>query len=212
MSWRSPITETADRPWAVGMTWHDLLFMHWPIEVSLIRRLIPAGLEIDLYDGRAWIAVVPFRMTGVKARLLPDFSASNFPEVNVRTYVRGGRTPGVWFFSLDAAERLAVWAARRFFHLPYHFAAMSALRADGSDQRESVLYTSRRVAADNVTLECSYRPCGPVFRSESGSLEHWLTERYCLFSADRRGRLFKVTFITRRGRYSLPSQRFKRTR
>ena len=168
------------------MTWYDLLFMHWQVPESLIRPLLPTGMEIDRFDGHAWIGVIPFHMTGVRPRLLPRFMASNFPEVNVRTYVRYGGKPGVWFFSLDAANRMAVWTARRCFHLPYRFAAMAT-----SNSGEVVNYRSRRIGNPEVQLVCRYRPAGPPARSVPGKLDSWLTERYCLFAVNGAGRIFR---------------------
>src|SRR5262245_10075958 len=111
------------RPWVMAMRWHDLLFAHWPVDPAVLRPLIPASLQIDTYDGQAWIGVVPFRMTGVRPRFVPPLPGlSAFAEINVRTYVTIEQKPGVWFFSLDAANRLAVWAARLSYHLPYCFA------------------------------------------------------------------------------------------
>jgi len=169
------------------MTWHDLLFMHWPVSADLLRPHIPVDLELDRYDGNAWIGVVPFHMTGVRPKAAPRFLSSSFPEVNVRTYVRHKGRPGVWFFSLDAADRTAVWAARRFFHLPYHFAEMHS-----ECSREVVEYRSRRRSNPEVEFIGQYKPVGEPRRSSSGELEYFLTERYCLFSANRRGRLFRM--------------------
>src|SRR5437899_734159 len=102
-------------PFSMHMRWHDLLFMHWPAPIEKLRPLIPPWLKVDTFNGQAWIAVVPFRMTGVRPRNLPAFPRLGaFAELNVRTYVTGpdGEKPGVWFFSLDAAEPIAVRAAR----------------------------------------------------------------------------------------------------
>src|SRR5437867_5100192 len=111
------------RPWVTTMRWHDLLFLHWPVRPEIIRPLIPNGLELDTFDGAAWIGVVPFRMTGVRLRWLPPLPGiSAFPELNVRTYVRVRDRPGVYFFSLDAGSRTAVAMARAWFHLPYFHA------------------------------------------------------------------------------------------
>src|SRR6266508_3536850 len=114
------------RPWIMRMQWHDLLFMHWPVNRDALRRYIPPRLEIDTFDGSAWIGVVPFRMSGVVPRLLPPVPyLSAFPELNVRTYVSAEGKPGVWFFSLDAGNPIAVEAARDVFHLPYYNAQMT---------------------------------------------------------------------------------------
>ncbi len=177
-------------PWVMSMRWQDLLFAHWRVDPASLRPLVPPGLELDLWNGEAWLGVVPFQMSGVRPRGTPSIPGlSAFPELNLRTYVRGGGHSGVWFFSLDAASRVAVRVARATFHLPYFDAEMACeVGADGS-----VEYRSRRVHPGVVPAElrCRYRPTGGVFRSQPGTLEHWLTERYCLFAADRRGRVYR---------------------
>ncbi|MEX2672604.1 MAG: DUF2071 domain-containing protein [Phycisphaeraceae bacterium] len=169
------------------MTWHDLLFAHWRVDAGALRRWVPRGLEIETFDGSAWLGVVPFYMSGVRMRCLPGVpTASAFPELNVRTYVTDGKSRGVWFFSLDAFSRLAVKAARLSFHLNYQYARMAyAVEADGS-----VSYRSDRTTGD-ADFEGRYRGMGEVFESEAGSLEEFLTERYCLFSANKRGKLWR---------------------
>ncbi len=139
----------------IHMVWNDLLFMHWPVSPDSLRPLIPSSLELDLYDGSAWIGVVPFLMTDVRPTIAPRFLASHFPELNVRTYVRHKGRAGVWFCSLDAADRLTVWGARRFFYLPYHSAAMSCVRSG-----DVIEYRSRRRSDPKVELAGRYRPTG----------------------------------------------------
>jgi len=113
--------------------WHDLLFMHWRIPPQTLRPLIPPALDLDIFEGSAWLGIVPFRMTGVRLRATPSIPGlSAFPELNVRTYIVAGGKPGVWFFSLDAASALAVATARAWFHLPYFRARMS-LTARGDE-------------------------------------------------------------------------------
>ena len=159
--------------------WLDLAFFHWPVEAALFERLLPDGLQLDLYDGTAWVSVVPFRMEDVMLRGLPAVpGVSNFPELNLRTYVTKDGKPGVWFFSLDADQYLAVWAARRFFHLPYFKANM---RCESED--EGVVYSSRR-ELDDTRFVANYHPVSEVYYARSGTLEYWLTERYCLYSCD----------------------------
>ncbi|MCB9833969.1 MAG: DUF2071 domain-containing protein [Planctomycetes bacterium] len=175
-----------ERRWNWRQTWLDLLFAHWEVPAALLRPLIPAGLELQAFEGRHYIAVVPFRMEGVSPRGLPDLPGiSAFPELNVRSYVTCRGKPGVWFFSLDAARRLAVWAARRFFHLPYYFAAMRLEEKDGVIDYHS----RRRHEPRGADLEARYRPTSAPYLAEKGSLEHWLTERYCLFAASPDGQL-----------------------
>lgn len=169
------------------MTWHDLLFMHWPIEPGALRAVVPASLELDLYDGRAWLGVVPFGMKDVRGRCLPTLPGTGwFPELNVRTYVTCGGKPGVWFFSLDAASRLAVRGARRSFRLNYFDAQMSmAVDRDGTVRYDHVR-THR--GAKPARFAASYRGRGDAYVPAAGSLEAFLTQRYCLYTVDGRGR------------------------
>jgi uncharacterized protein len=157
--------------------WHDLLFAHWPLPVAAMRSLVPGQLTLDTFDGRCWVGVVPFRMSGIRGRGFPALpGASRFPELNVRTYVTHGGKSGVYFFSLDAASLPAVWAARGFYHLPYFHAAMSCEERDGT-----IRYSSRRKTG-LAEFRGNYRPTAPVQLRDKGSLEHWLTERYCLYT------------------------------
>ena len=111
------------------MRWENLVFLHWRARADEISRLLPPGLELDTFDGTPWVGVVPFRMTNVRAHLAPPIpTAHDFPELNVRTYVRHGGHAGVWFFSLDAESWLAVMAARASTNLPYYYAHMKAER------------------------------------------------------------------------------------
>ena len=158
-------------------TWHDLLFAHWPLRPEHIRPLVPPQLPLDIFEGLSWIGVVPFWMSGVRPRLIPPLPRlSRFPELNVRTYVTYGGKPGVYFFSLDAANHPAVWAARKFFHLPYFYAAMNSTEHNGS-----ILYSSRRNRG-GAELWASYRPIAPVQFAEKDSRDDWLTARYCLYT------------------------------
>lgn len=177
------------RPWVMAMQWHDLLFAHWPIEADRVRPLIPPTLELETYNGTAWLGIVPFRMAGVRPRNVPDIPwLSAFPELNVRTYVTAGGKPGVWFFSLDAANPVAVRGARTAFHLPY-FDARMRCQANG----DAILYTSIRThrQAPCATLAMRYRPTGPIYQAQEGSLDAWLTSRYCLYAANRGGTVWR---------------------
>ena len=164
------------------MTWEDLLFAHWPVPEDSLRSLIPEGLELETFDGSAWIGIVPFRMTGVGLRWLPPIQGTAaFPELNVRTYVSAGGKPGVWFFSLDAASPMAVRAARRSFHLPYFDAEMYTETGE-----KVIAYRSRRIhrGAPVAEFDATYGPVGPVDFSAPGTLEHFFTARFCLYAGD----------------------------
>ena len=172
------------RPWTWRQSWQDLLFAHWAVPSASVRALVPAELELQSFDGSCWMGVVPFRMAGVMRRPLPDLPwVSAFPELNVRTYVERDGKPGVWFFSLDATNPLAVWAGRRYFHLPYHRARIAIAQSDSE-----VSYESTRPGAD---FRAVYRPSSEVFRAAPGSLEHWLTERYCLYARAPDGSIWR---------------------
>ncbi len=170
-----------DSPWVMTQTWHDLLFAHWPVDADALRQKIPAGFELDEFEGQAWLAIVPFRMTNVAPRGVPAVPwLSSFPELNVRTYVRVGGNPGVFFFSLDAANTVAVGLARTFAHLPYYSAAMHVEERHGWFH-----YESRRTAsAPAAEFVARYRPVGAARAPIKGTLEYFLTERYCLFTVD----------------------------
>lgn len=182
------------RPWAMTQRWNDLLFAHWPLPPAAIGRLLPAGLVPDTYDGSAWLGVVPFWMDRIRFNGLPSVpGAEHFPELNLRTYVREENTnlSGVYFFSLDAANPIAVAMARTFFRLPYYWAHMAIKpQPDGR-----FLYSSdRHLTRRPVRFRASYRSLGPaqhLVQSAPGSIEYFLTERYRLYTTDRRGRLFQ---------------------
>lgn len=170
--------------------WKDLLFAHWPLPVSAIQPLLPSSLEAETFDGDAWVGVVPFQMTGVRPRLVPSLPwVSSFAELNLRTYVRPRNRPGapagVYFWSLDAANPLAVAFARQFFHLPYFNAEMSL-----AHKGAAVQYASRRThsGAPMADFRAHYRPTGPHQKTE---FTRWLTERYCLYTTSRAGQLYR---------------------
>jgi hypothetical protein len=191
------LNETAHRPWPMPaapwimtQTWHDLLFAHWAVDVEALRARVPPALDLDLWEERAWLGIVPFRMTNVAPRGVPAVSRlSAFPELNVRTYVRVANKPGVFFFSLDAATVTAVYGARLLFGLPYYTAAMNVREQDGQ-----IHYTSRRTspAGRRAALVARYRPTGPVYQARPGTRGYFLTERYCLYTVDKKGRAHRL--------------------
>lgn len=187
-------TPLPKRHWAVTQRWHDLLFAHWPVTAASVAPLLPAGLIPDTFDGSAWIGVVPFWMDRIRFSGLPRVpGASSFPELNLRTYVREEHTnlAGVYFFSLDAANPVAVAAARAFFRLPYYWASMSI---KPQQDRRFFYRSDRHLTRQPVRFRATYRGLGPTHRlaqSAPGTIEYFLTERYRLYTADRRGHLFQ---------------------
>jgi len=172
------------------MRWHDLLFMHWPVSFAELRRLVPEQLELDTWDGQVWLGVVPFHMSAVGPRGLGWIpGVSRFAELNVRTYVRAGGKAGVWFLSLDAESAIAVEVARARFHLPYMHARMRC----SEDPSGFIHYESERTdhRAPRGVFRARYRPSRSPRRAPSGSFDEFLTERYCLYAEDTRGRVFR---------------------
>jgi uncharacterized protein YqjF (DUF2071 family) len=164
-----------DGPWVMGQTWTGLLFAHWRVDPDMLRAAVPAALPLDTFDGEAWLGVTPFEVRGLRLRGVPPLPyLSRFPELNVRTYVTLDGKPGIWFFSLDAGNAAAVATARATYRLPYFHARMRIARHD-----ERLEYRSERGAA---AFAGRYGPVGPVAPPQPGTLEHWLTERYCLYA------------------------------
>ena len=163
--------------------WEQLAFLHWRWDAAEIQRTLPPGLFVDTFQDDAWIAIVPFYMRGIRPRFCPPMPGiSNFLEMNVRTYVHDeqGR-PGVWFYSLDCNQPLAVWTARTFFHLPYQHARMAAPVVEGQ-----IDYTCHR-RGEPVESRYRYQVSGETYVAEPGSLEFFLAERYLLFAQTPRG-------------------------
>jgi uncharacterized protein len=173
----------------MGQTWRDLLFAHWAVAPERLRPLVPGPLELQLRDSCAWLGVTPFVLGGLRLRGTPPLPwLSRFPELNVRTYVEYDGRPGIYFFSLDAARRVAVAAARHTYRLPYFHAAMSARRQDGA-----IRYVSKRIDSSGpaAAFRATYGPAGPQRPIDERSLERWLAERYCLYVVDEQQRLLR---------------------
>jgi uncharacterized protein YqjF (DUF2071 family) len=189
---RAALDVTDHRPWAlpegrwmVGQTWDDLLFAHWRVPAEALRALLPAGVELDLFEGEAWIGVVPFQVTGSRLRGLPPAPViSSFLELNARTYVTAGGKPGVWFFSLDASSDLAFIGARFMYKLPYFRARMRAQWSGGW-----LSYEARRRdgGVKPAAFKGRYRPIGDPAVADRRSLAYFLTERYCLYTTNFKG-------------------------
>ncbi|MEK4523674.1 DUF2071 domain-containing protein [Psychrobacillus sp. FSL W7-1457] len=181
-------------PWTMTQTWNDLLFAHYPIDINVLRQLVPNGLALDTFNGKGWIGVVPFHMTNIRLRGTPRVPGTDsFAELNVRTYVTVNGKPGVFFFSLDAENLLAVKVAQTIYHLPYMHADMKV------EKRDSFIeYTSKRRHGVNARFECSYRPISDSFYAKEGSFEEWLTERYCLYTLSKKGEPLRCDILHER--------------
>ena len=166
--------------------WRELLFAHWAVPVDALRACVPKELELDLFEGEAFVGVVPFAMFGVRPKYLPRFASFDFLETNVRTYVVHGGEPGVFFFSLEAESWLAVAAARATFGLPY-FPAKMSMRKDGG----VVDYRTHRRMGPKADSRFRYRVGDELGPSKVGTLEHFLVERYYLF-VERGGAMMRA--------------------
>jgi len=167
--------------------WLDLLFVHWPIAVERLRALVPPALTIQEFEGTSWVGIVPFEIQGLSWRPLPDLPYfSSFHELNLRLYVEAEGKPGVWFISLDADNAAAVLAARTAFALPYWRAQISMRREGGA-----ISFRSVRRRRPDIAFDITYRPVGEPTTSAPGTLDYFLTERYCLYTVVR-GRLRRL--------------------
>jgi len=164
------------RPGVMFQSWRHLLFLHWAVEPEIVHRTLPLGLSVDTHENRAWIGIVPFFMRRVRPVMLP-FLSSNFLELNLRTYVKDRHgVPGVWFYSLDANDSLAVWTARLLFGLPYRHAKMHA-----EERHDGISYSCQR-RGSSIVQEYRFLPSDELGEAKLGSLEFFLIERYRLFS------------------------------
>jgi uncharacterized protein YqjF (DUF2071 family) len=189
---RHSLRQTAHRPrpipttrWLVGQSWHDLLFAHWPVSRSALRRVVPRDLELDSFDGECWLGIVPFRMQTVRFAWCPPVAGtSSFAEINLRTYVVNGDLPGVCFLTLDAGNPIAILLGRQLYGLPYLHARVALQHRGGA-----IAFRSSRdePGSPAATFSATYRPTGIVRAAPAGTLEHWLTERYCFYTMGRRG-------------------------
>jgi uncharacterized protein YqjF (DUF2071 family) len=170
------------------MRWADVLFAHWPVDPAVVAPTLPDGLDVDTRDGDAYLGVVGFRMASIRPRGLPRSLGRSFPELNLRTYVRGDDGGGVYFYNLDAADPIGVALARGLFELPYYRAEM---RVD--DREDGVRFRSRRTHrnAPRARFDATYRPTEPATRADPGSLDAFLTERYRFYTESDGGRLYR---------------------
>jgi uncharacterized protein YqjF (DUF2071 family) len=181
--------------WAMTQRWNDLLFAHWPVPAASLTPLLPEGLDVDTFQGSAWLGIVPYWMDRIKVRGMPPvFGARSFPEMSLRTYVRDQctGTQGVYFFSLDASNLLAVAAGRMIYHLPIHWAEM---RIEQRSEREFSFQSRRLLSPRTARFSARYRGKGPsskLAESHSGTLEYFLMERNCFFTRNRAGQTIKA--------------------
>jgi uncharacterized protein len=173
-------------PWVIEQSWDKLLFAHWPVPKDKILQQLPPQLQLDLYQGQAWVGITPFYLRGMRPRgffSIPGIS--DFPEINVRTYVTYKNKPGIYFFSLDTTSLLAVMGARSLYHLPYFKASIS-----WTYQNDTMDY--RHCRHEDVAFRAFYGPVSTVFQAVKDSLEYWLVERYCLYTVDKNQHLYSA--------------------
>jgi uncharacterized protein len=182
--------ELPDRPWFMGQSWVDLLFAHWRVSEEALSRVVPEQLPIDTFDGDAYLGITPFCVRGLRLRgTAPAPGLSTFPELNVRTYVSVEGKPGIYFLSLDADSAAAVRTARLSYRLPYFRSRISVDRDE-----EGIGYDLMRISDDGppAYFTARYGGEGEQLPIREGSLERWLTERYCLYTLDDEGRIARA--------------------
>ncbi|MFC6865379.1 YqjF family protein [Halomicroarcula sp. GCM10025817] len=167
------------------MRWRDVGFLHWPVDPSVVAETLPDPLTVDTYDGDAYLGVVPFRMADIRPRGSPV--GRSFGELNLRTYVRAGGTPGVYFYNLDADDALSVRLARRLFMLPYYSASMRVESRDGR-----VRFQSERPGTNGPTarFDVTYEGDGAPSTPDTHSLEQFLVERYRFYASAENGQVY----------------------
>jgi uncharacterized protein YqjF (DUF2071 family) len=193
---RAVLTDTDHRPWPLperswfmGQSWLDLLFTHWRVPEEALRQVVPAQLPIDTYDGDAWLGITPFCVNGLRLRgTAPAPGLSSFPELNVRTYVSVDGKPGIYFLSLDADSAAAVRGARLTYRLPYFHSQIHV-----EHDEEGIGYDLLRLSDDGppAYFKARYGSEGGELPIRDGSVERWLTERYCLYTLDDRQRILR---------------------
>ncbi|MBW8348799.1 DUF2071 domain-containing protein [Bacillus sp. IITD106] len=172
--------------WIMRQKWRDVLFMHLPIKPEKLQPYIPSAIEIDTFDGYAWLGVVVFKIDGIYPRGFPPVSIRPaFPEINLRTYVRCNDKPGIYFLSLDVDDWTSYTLAKRWLHVPYHPAKISIQKKKQSYQFESI-----RNRNNQIICKGSYTPLSGIYYPENMTLDHWLTERYCFFSNDIKSNIY----------------------
>lgn len=208
MKWQVLLKQTQHRPWQlprspwlITMSWRDVLAIHWPVDSELLVPSIAPGLELDTWQGQAWVSLFPLEMAEVAPRgFLWWPRKMRFPEMNLRTYVTArGEKPGVWFYSLDAASKVAVWGARSLLSLPYLHAEMQ-IESYMKDGEQHVEYKSRRVDSKGPSAEfrARYGPTAEASPAAAGSFDDWVMERYCLYTKLESGQLMRLQIHHRR--------------
>ncbi len=170
-------------PWIMKQTWIDSLFIHYPVKREVLQKFVPDVLPIDTFEGVGWISIVPYLTSSMRLRGIPPAPGiKQFPGYNVRTYVNVNGRPGIYFFSLTAANWFSATAAKIFFRLPYYF-----LDIHMDNHNDLVIFNSKTLANNGAQLICNYKPNSKSKRAERGSLDEWLIERYCLFTVNKKG-------------------------
>jgi uncharacterized protein YqjF (DUF2071 family) len=188
------LEEAAHRPWpppeeawTQAQTRRDVLFAHWRVDIAELARLLPPDLPLDTYEGEAWLGMVPFGLANLRLRGLPPVPRLSFGQLDIGTYVTFEGRPGIWLCSVDVSNPLLLEAAKRVHRLPAYRARISSIcRPDVHG------YTrTSEVRREGLSFEARYREAGEPFAAEPGSLDHFLTERYCIYTADG-GRLYRA--------------------
>lgn len=170
------------KKWIMRQSWRNLLFLHWPVPLEKLRPHIPSSLQIDTFHGSAWLGLILFVIEGIYPLGISKFSLTpKFPEINVRTYVKYNEKPGIYFMSIDVENWASLKIAKNWYHLPYHSAKISF----GKQGQTFYCHSIRKENGNTpVSFKGQYGPISEVYYPKEGTLDHWFTERYCLYSSN----------------------------
>ncbi|HWK22969.1 MAG TPA: DUF2071 domain-containing protein [Ureibacillus sp.] len=181
--------QTIDLPWIMKQTWNDVLFAHYPIQRKVLEKLVPRELTLDTFNDTGWITIVPYLTSSMHLRGLPPVPGlATYPGFNIRTYVNVNGKPGVYFFKLIAANYIASYAAKCFFRLPYSYMKINYRRPN-----DVIVFESEKKSG--IQLLCNYKSLSAAQPTEKGSMEEWLVERYCLYTVNKKGVIYRADIL-----------------
>jgi uncharacterized protein YqjF (DUF2071 family) len=161
--------EMPSQKWKYYQEWNDAIFLHWKVEPQALRKFVPKDLEIDTYQGSAWVSMVAFDMKNTRPFFLPAFSPfSDFHEINIRTYVTFNGKPCVYFLSIEGGREISCKIAKKMSKLPYQYSIMN---------RSNGIYSAKNLS-NNSQFEVKFK-IGEILRDKS-DLDKFLTEKYAL--------------------------------
>lgn len=184
-------TDLPNLPWVMKQTWHDLLFAHYPVKLELLQKLVPPVIQLDSYNGSAWIGIVPFHVQNHRARLLPPIPGiDRFSQLNIRTYVTVNGKRGVYFIRVDMNHLIAGVLAKTFYYMPFQAATIKMKQND-----QTIHFNSQKNGQHQFEFQCKYKPITLPFYAAKGSFEQWLVERYSFYALNKKGEVVRSDIL-----------------